>query len=169
MFAFADPAWRTHRIWLGVALALIVLYFMLIVLLAPGAPFMDDIYITASVERARAPANPWPELWAQHNEHRPLTTKLIFWARRAIAGAPDYTVLAFIGNLSLLLIFGILAARAWKGAGALAGAAILFIATMTFSYTSADSMLWAMTVMSNYTVITFALLTFWMLAKGGAA
>ena len=56
MFAFADPAWRTHRIWLGVALALIVLYFMLIVLLAPGAPFLDDIYITASVERARAPA-----------------------------------------------------------------------------------------------------------------
>jgi len=59
--------------------------------------------------------------------------------------------------------------RAWKGAGALAGAAILFIATMTFSYTSADSMQWAMSAMSNYTVIAFALLTFWMLTKGGVA
>ncbi len=89
MSAFADPAWRTHRVWIGVALALIALYFILIVVLAPGAPFMDDIHISASVERARAAANPWPELWAQHNEHRPLTTKLIFWAQRAIAGAPD--------------------------------------------------------------------------------
>jgi hypothetical protein len=167
MSVFADPAWRTHRLWLGAALALIVLYFVLIVLLAPGAPFMDDIHISASVERARAAANPWPELWAQHNEHRPVTTKLIFWAQRALTATPNYTLLAFIGNLSLLPIFAILAARAWKGAGPLAGAAILFIATMTFSYTSADSMLWAMTAMSNYSVITFALLAFWMLAKGG--
>jgi hypothetical protein len=39
---------------------------------------------------------------------------------------------------------------------------------MLFSYTSADSMLWAMTAISNYGVIALALLAFWMLAKRGA-
>ncbi len=160
--------WRGVRIWLAAAAGVIVLYFVLVLLLAPGAPFMDDIHISASVERARAAANPWPELWSQHNEHRPVITKLIFWAQRTVS-APNYTLLAFIGNLSLLPIFAIFAWRAWKSGGAIAGAAILFAAAMTFSYTAADSMLWAMTAMSNYGVIVFALLAFWMLAKGGAA
>ncbi|MDP3492842.1 MAG: hypothetical protein Q8R82_06990 [Hyphomonadaceae bacterium] len=158
---------RVGAIWLGAAIAVIVLYFVLVLLLAPGAPFMDDIHISESVERARAAANPWPELWSQHNEHRPVITKLIFWMQRAVA-APNYTLLAFIGNLSLLPIFAVLALRAWRSAGSAAGAAILFVATMTFSYTSADSMLWAMTAMSNYGVILFALLAFWMAGRSGA-
>lgn len=160
--------WRGLTIWLAAAAGIIVLYFVLVLLLAPGGPFMDDIHISESVERARAAANPWPELWSQHNEHRPVITKLIFWLQRAVA-APDYTLLAFIGNLSLLPIFAIFVQRARKLTGIAAGAAILFAAAMTFSYTSADSMLWAMTAMSNYGVIMFALLSFWMLGKGGAA
>lgn len=163
-----NASWRGLTIWLAASAGLIFLYFVLVVLLAPGAPFMDDIHISESVERARASANPWPELWSQHNEHRPVITKIIFWMQRAVA-APDYTLLAFIGNLSLLPIFAIFVQRARTLTGVAAGAAILFVATMTFSYTSADSMLWAMTAMSNYGVIVFALLAFWMLGKGGAA
>jgi len=159
-------SWRDLTIWLAAAAGVIALYFVLVLLLAPGAPFMDDIHISQSVERARAAANPWPELWSQHNEHRPVITKLIFWLQRAVA-PPDYTLLAFIGNLSLLPIFAIFVQRARKLTGMTAGAAILFAAAMTFSYTSADSMLWAMTAMSNYGVIVCALLSFWMLKKGG--
>lgn len=161
-----SASWRGLTIWVAVASGLIVLYFVLVLLLAPGAPFMDDIHISESVERARAAANPWPELWSQHNEHRPVITKLIFWLQRVVA-PPDYTLLAFIGNLSLLPIFAIFVQRARKLTGVAAGAAILFAAAMTFSYSSADSMLWAMTAMSNYGVIVCALLSFWMLAKGG--
>lgn len=163
----AEPFWRRYPVSTALTAALIVAFFACVILFAPGAPFGDDFDISRSVDQAMAAANPWPDLWAQHNEHRPVTTKLIFWAQRAITGAPDYTLLAIIGNLSLAGMFAIFASRALTARGAI-GATVLFIATMTFSYTSADSMLWAMTAISNYAVIALALLSFWMLAKGGA-
>lgn len=163
----AQPFWRRHPVSAALTAALIVAFFACVILFAPGAPFGDDFDISRSVEQARAAANPWPDLWAQHNEHRLVTTKLIFWAQRAIAGAPDYTLLAVIGNLSLVGMFAMLARRALSVRTA-AGATVLFIATMLFSYTSADSMLWAMAAISNYGVTALALLAFWMLAKSGA-
>jgi hypothetical protein len=147
-------------------LALIVVFFACVILFAPGAPFGDDKDIAHSVEQAMAATNPWPDLWAQHNEHRLVTTKLAFWAQRAITGAPDYTLLAFMGNLCLLAVFAIFARRALNARAAV-GATLVFVTAMTFSYSSADSMLWAMAAISNYGVIMLALLSFWMLAKGG--
>lgn len=156
---------RSTIAYLALAAVIIIFYFVLVVLLAPGAPFRDDISISDSVERARAMANPWPELWSQHNEHRPFITKLIFWAQRATSGSPNYTALAFLGNLLLIPIFVILSMRMWRGGGSTSGASVLFIAAMCFSYTAADSMLWAMAALSNYGVLLFSLLSFWMLSK----
>lgn len=158
-----------HRspIYSAISLLLIVAYFLFVLLLAPSAPFGDDKDITRSVEHAMAAANPWPDLWSLHNEHRLVTTKLAFWGQRALMGLPNYTMLAIIGNLLLLGIFAIFVSRVLKTASA-AGATLLFVATMLFSYTSADSMLWAMAALSNYSVVLFALLAFWMLAKQGA-
>lgn len=147
--------------------ALILAFFVCVILFAPGAPFRDDVDMANAVERAMAASNPWPDIWSQHNEHRLVTTKLAFWMQRAITGAPDYTLLAVIGNLCLLVVFAIFAKRALTSRAAV-GATLLFVAAMTFSYTSADSMLWAMAAISNYGVIALALLAFWMLAKGGA-
>ncbi len=163
----AEPFWRRYPLSVTLTAVLIAAFFACVILFAPGAPFGDDLDIARSVEQAMAAPNPWPDLWAQHNEHRLVTTKLVFWMQRAITGAPNYTLLAVAGNLCLLIVFAIFAKRALSSRAAV-GATLVFVAAMTFSYTSADSMLWAMAAISNYGVIALALLAFWMLAKSGA-
>jgi hypothetical protein len=160
-----DQSSPAKAIWIAIAFLLVVTYFGLVIFLAPGAPFMDDLNIANSVNRGRVAANPLTELWAQHNEHRPLITKLIFGAQQSVTGSFSYTALAFIGNLFLLPVFAILVSYARNGAKEARMAAIVFAAALTFSYTSADSMLWAMAALSNYGVVAFALLTFWLLSK----
>jgi hypothetical protein len=149
------------------ALALVVLYFILVVTLAPGGPFGDDLDIARSVEAARAADNPWPALVSLHNEHRLVLTRLVFWGQQAVMGAPDYTMIALVGNLFLLAVFGVFAMRAREADAPAAGWAILFAAAMTFSYSAADTMLWAMGAVQNYGAAASAALAFWMLAKRG--
>ncbi|MBI1362138.1 MAG: hypothetical protein GC155_17825 [Alphaproteobacteria bacterium] len=153
-------------LWFAALLGLA--YFLLVIVLAPGGPFGDDLDIAIQVGRAQAAHNPWPILWTQHNEHRLLVTELMFWGQRALMGAPNYTLLAFAGGLFLIPIFLILAQRASRIERG-AGAALVFAAAMTFSYSSADSMLWAMAAISNYGVIAFAAAMVWLLNLDTAA
>ena len=118
----------------------------------------DDLDVIRSVERmiiARSGKQFWNELWDQHNEHRIVTTKLIFLADRLVTGDYQFKPLALLGNVSVVGVFFILRAQLPKHR--LNKFAVIVLTCGLFSYSSASSMIWPMAAIGNYLVILLAL------------
>jgi hypothetical protein len=151
-----------------VAIALAVIYFVGVALMAPGRPFGDDIDMAreaAAFGAAKSPGEAWGALSLQHNEHRPVLVRLIFWAAQPIPESARYTLIALVGGLFLVLMFALLSREARERAAP--PTLVVALAALMFNFGSAESSLWAMAAVSNFGVLAMTALALWMASRGG--
>jgi hypothetical protein len=81
-------SWREAWPWVLAAVPpLLVLAY--VVRFHPGMPYWDEWHFIKLLERSRAGTITWADLWLPHNEHRPLTAKLIFLGLARVTGWND--------------------------------------------------------------------------------
>lgn len=151
-----------------IVLAIILAYFFSIAALAPTAPFADDAGISqeaAAFGAARSPAEAWTALSTQHDEHRPILLRLVFWGAATLPGETSYRLIALIGSLFLLLAFWIFAREARRSAAP--GAILVVLAALTFNFGAAESSLWAAAAVANFGALGLAMAMLALIAAGG--
>jgi hypothetical protein len=151
-----------------IALAIVVAYFFGVALLAPAAPFADDVGIAREATAfgaAKSPTEAWRVLSAQHDEHRPILTRLAFWAADALPGPTSYRLIALTGSLFLVLAFWLFAREARRAEAPVA--MLVVLAALLFNFGFAESSLWAMAAVSNFGVLALAMAMLVMISAGG--
>jgi hypothetical protein len=90
----------------GLIVAVIATYFSFLYQHALNVPLGDDIYdvlqIVSGVVTADSPQEAFEILYAQHNEHRTMATRLIYLGTYAINGEINFRTLTVLANLGLL-------------------------------------------------------------------
>lgn len=75
---------------------------------ALNVPFADDIFdvlkVLSDLLGAEDPATAWEILYTQHNDHRTLSSRLLYFAVYLVSGEIDFRVLIFLANLALPLL-----------------------------------------------------------------
>lgn len=142
--------------------ALIATFFAVILVFASDVPISDDFVVLDFVNRfvaARDPSTALQLVVAQHNEHRILTCKLMFLASLGVFGFVSFRAICVVSALYYVGVFRLFLAS--RGPRAVTEPRVLlFVACMVFQFSSAESMLWAMTASSNPLVILCAMATF---------
>lgn len=165
--ASTDPRNRAG-VWGLVCLALGTIYFIGVALMTPAHPFDDDIAVAQEARRlgeAGGLADAWGVLWSQHNEHRLVVTRVVFWVMQGLPDAVRWKATAMLGGLSLVLLFWLLARQAQRGAAP--AAFFVVLASLIFNFASAESSIWPMAAVSNFGVLAMTALMLAMLARGG--
>jgi hypothetical protein len=96
--------------WLPAAfiVATVAWYFAYIHQHAMNVPFADDIYdvvkVLSDVEQAGSVADAFDILYAQHNDHRTISSRLVYGLTLIARGELDFRLLIFLANGALLLI-----------------------------------------------------------------
>jgi hypothetical protein len=160
---------RTAEAAPWIALAIMVAYFFAVALLAPATPFADDADIaheSASFGAAKSPAAAWTALSAQHDEHRPIVVRLVFWAAAALPGPTSYRLIALTGGLFLVAAYWLLAREARRIAAP--RAILIVLAALLFNDGAAESSLWATAAVANFGVLAMVIAMLAMLGAGGA-
>ncbi len=97
--------------WLpaGLIVLVIIFYFRFLYGNAINVPFADDIFdvlqVLSGVSLAEDKATAFQILFAQHNDHRTLASRLLYCLVYAISGEIDFRQLIFLANLALILLF----------------------------------------------------------------
>ena len=97
--------------WLPAVLIVLVIifYFRFLYGNAINVPFADDIFdvlqVLSGVSLAEDKATAFQILFAQHNDHRTLASRLLYCLVYAISGEIDFRQLIFLANLALILLF----------------------------------------------------------------
>jgi hypothetical protein len=100
--------------WLpaGVIVVVIAAYFGFLYQHALNVPLGDDIYdvlqVVNGVITADSPQQAFEIVYAQHNDHRTVATRLIYLGTYAIGGEINFRTLTFLANLGLLLSLALL-------------------------------------------------------------
>jgi hypothetical protein len=147
----------------------IAAYFTGILIYAPGAPFGDDFAMIDGAQQFASSANlsqAWSALAAQHNEHRPIAVRFIFWIVGLLPEPPNVALIALVGNLSLLVMFALLLregnrVRAHR-------AFIVVAAVLMFNFGLSESSIWAMAAVSNFGVLSAMMAALALLSLGAA-
>lgn len=153
--------------WLVVGI--VVFYYAIVMLLAYNFPISDDFFFLDFVTNVVTSPDLHKSLqllYAQHNEHRPVTTKLLYLVEYWLLGKIDFRYLILAGNLFQLATFCVVVKHAAREVEQRCYFAI-FAACMIFQFGSAENMLWAMAATTNYAVLMFAVLTLSLLTNGG--
>lgn len=151
-----DPFTQERVRWI-VAL-LIAAFYSVVIAFAGNYPIGDDYALLDFTNRfvdAHGIRDSLSLVFAQHNEHRIITTRLAFLACRWILGGVDFRVVIVIGSLSYAGIF-ILLVRSMPERCMADPRLLVFIACMVFQFGSAESLLCAMAGFSNLMVILCA-------------
>ena len=142
-------------------------YYAVAVLFSVNFPISDDFSLLDFVTNVATSSDPTRDLqwlFAQHNEHRIATTRLVYLLDYWIFHTINFKRLILIGNLFQFATFYILIKQLPKKIEN--RSCILFIfACMFFQFSAAESMLWAMTAVSNYLILTLTALSLSLLSK----
>lgn len=98
--------------WLPLSLLFVVTsyYFWFLYQNALNIPWEDDIYDVLKVVSDVTQSEDWRTslqlLFSQHNDHRTMSSRLIYYASYLIQGELSFRTLIFLANLSLPLILG---------------------------------------------------------------
>ena len=145
-------------------------YYGSVIAFAVDFPISDDIALLEFLLAQESAVGSVPlhqALMAKHNEHILATTRVVFLAYGALPGPINFVGLCLIGSLFLLPVFWVLWRLGPGRDGRLFSA--LLVCCLIFQYGAAESMLWAMAAISNYSVIAFALLSLYALSTGSGA
>lgn len=140
-----------------------VLYYFFIHRYSLNLPISDDyadaLHFLDQLQSAQTWQQKIPLFFEPHNGHVTLTNRLIYWAMLSATGEINFRWLQWIGSLNILFLLGLLYAglhKACRNHYLL----LAFLGLMLFQIQWWSSALWAMTSLSNFFVIVFALLTF---------
>ncbi|MDH4041618.1 MAG: hypothetical protein OEV88_13250 [Gammaproteobacteria bacterium] len=99
------------RRWLPICLSVLVIVFYFVFLSgnAINVPFADDIFdvlkVLSALSLAEDKTTAFHILLAQHNDHRTLATRLLYWVVYRVSGEINFRQLTFLANLALPLLF----------------------------------------------------------------
>lgn len=140
-----------------------VLYYFFIYRYSLNLPISDDyadaLHFLDRLQSAHTWQQKIPLFFEPHNGHVTLTNRLIYWAMLSATGEINFRWLQWIGSLNILFLLGLL----YAGLHTICRHRCLllaFLGLMLFQIQWWGSALWAMTSLSNFFVIVFALLAF---------
>jgi hypothetical protein len=134
---------------------------------AMDVPFADDIFdvlkVLSDVIAAEDHRAALETLYAQHNDHRTLSSRLAYLALYATAGEIDFRALIFLANFALLLLLFLLY-RAARGhpAGSLV---LLPAALVLFQLRCYGIMLWSMAAFAYFYVFLYGFASLYCLQR----
>ena len=141
----------------------VVLYFILFFNNRVNIPSWDDYDIFLSYLNS-------PEqeqlalLFSQHNEHRLVFSKIMAKAMVYCFGFIDFSYLALIGNLMLCALFYLIY-NLFKTYNPYSIYFILPLSYLLFLSPSSENITWATGAIQNYSVVFFALFSFFLFSK----
>jgi hypothetical protein len=147
--------------------AIICIYFLTIPLFTVNFPISDDFALLDFLNKFIQADNFKEEIqliFKQHNEHRIVTVKLVFLIYHKLFGSINFIHLAFFGNLAILGIYFALIRQIPEGTDPNKRLALI-VACLLFQYGSAESMIWAMASIQNYSALFFTILTMALLKR----
>lgn len=147
--------------------AIICIYFLTIPLFTVNFPISDDFSLLDFLNKFIQADNFREEIqliFKQHNEHRIVTVKLVFLIYYKLFGTINFIHLAFFGNSAILGIYFALIRQIPVGTDPNRRLALI-VACLLFQYGSAESMIWAMASIQNYSALFFTILTMVWLKK----
>lgn len=132
-----------------------LLYITLIVSFSVNIPRWDDYdvflkYLNSSNER-------FDELLSQHNEHRPVFSRLTAEVIYKLFGNIDFRLLIFIGNLALFIIFYLIL-RKFNDSG-ISIKYLLPVPYLLFLSPLIENTTWATGSLQNYYVLLFSIIS----------
>lgn len=157
---------KSYKYFLCLILVLpAIIYFGFFFYYTVDAPINDDYNAILKYLNTHTILTQWDEKFdlfiSQHNEHRIVYCRAWSLLLFKLTGTVNFNVLSFIGNLSLIPIAILL----YKNFKLSKKPLLLFLPVMVllFNLSFWENMTFAMAVLSNFTVILFALLTIWYL------
>lgn len=152
--------------WHIVAISPAIIFFIAVAHYTPNIPYADDYdAILASLIRINK-ITQWRDfvsaITAQHNEHRVAVCRILAFLDYKLFGELNFTRLALYGDLSLLGIALVMIKAAGLQQRPIAWLPVFLI---IFELRHYESAFWAMTSLSNYTVIFFAFLAAYLLEQ----
>ena len=149
--------------------AVIFIYYTIVLIFSCNYPIGDDFSLVDFVTNITTSSDLNQRLtllYAQHNEHRIITTKLIFLLDYFLFDKLNFVHLILVGNLFHLGTFYIFRKHEPSKFDQQSQSYLaIFTACMIFQFGSAESMFWSMAAISNYLVLMLALLTLSLLSK----
>jgi hypothetical protein len=150
---------RLVMVWLPAILTLAVIgcYFGFLYQHAINVPFADDIFdvvkVVSDVVAADDHFSAFQVLYAQHNDHRTLASRLVYLGSYAVVGELDFRVLTFLANLALplLILFFYLVLRTHTAKYLI----ILPIALILCQLRGYGIMLWSMAAFAYFYVFLY--------------
>lgn len=159
------PVWQKRVNLLFLFLSLIPLYrlFALVNDFARNVPYMDDWDAILVFLSKWTDAHTFTEklalLFSQHNEHRILSSRLVYVLWHSLFGEIDFVKFIYIANFQLLVIAGLLIYFAKKFVPRYWGIMALLISFCVFDPSSYENSGFAMAGMQNYGVIMLFMLS----------
>lgn len=167
-----DPVGRFHRIvtrWLPAGLILVAaaLYATLLHRCAMDVPFADDIFdvvkVLSDVTAAEHYRSALEILYAQHNDHRTLSSRLVYLAIYLTTGEIDFRGLIFLANLALVALLVLLYRAARDHQQALL--VLLPAALILLQLRCYGIILWSMAAFAYFYVFLYGFLSLYCLQR----
>ena len=155
------------------ALIPIILYYSVLSENALNIPYLDDwdavLKFLSNFSTANF-SNKLALLFSQHNEHRILSSRLLYVFYKGIFGTINFKNLIYIGNAQLIVILAVLTYFLRKQVVPYFGIPILILSFCLFDLSNYENADWAMASAQNYGVIMFFFLSlfFYSLNKSWA-
>ncbi|SEB64515.1 hypothetical protein [Terriglobus roseus] len=158
--------------WLGLLVPLASFWAMCVRFLSP-LPVSDDYdAVLLFLARARESHTSWLSavLFHQHNEYKPIWANALIALQYGLAGHVNFIVLSLLGDLQVMLLGWLLWKTFAPDTTTRMCRLILFVpvALLVFQTNYAETLNWPMPGIQNLGVVTFALLSLWLLNREGA-
>lgn len=156
-----------NKLCFSLATVAFIAHYSVLFSFAKNIPIGDDYYdifrFLNYYENAHFLKEKLLVIHAQHNEHRTAFNRLIYLLMYEISGSINFKALMLIGDLSTIGLIALLSGqyKSHKAAAAISS----FIAIFLLNLQSWSSMLWAMTAISNYSIVFFTLACFLALSS----
>ncbi|MBL0742211.1 hypothetical protein [Chryseolinea lacunae] len=146
----------------------VALHLFLVIKYSVNAPDLDDYdavlkFANGFVQEKSIVAKT-QSMFAQHNEHRIFLDRFFIVVNLVTIGTINFTGLALIGNLFMILMF-LLFARIFKEFVSTNWWLFFPVPLLTFSLESFENFVWAMASMQNVGVVLFAVASLYFLLR----
>lgn len=142
-------------------------YFAFLYQHAMNVPIADDIFdvlqVVTALSQAESASSAFDIFYAQHNEHRTFTSRLIYYGVFKVLGEINFRTLIVIANLSLPLLLGLLLFRVRRHA--LRYLLVLPAAFIIFQLRAHGIMLWSMAAFAYFYVFLYGFSTLFILHR----
>lgn len=152
-----------HALWCLAAVTPFVIYLGFAWHHTSNLPFADDY--PAIIDFLVPPGEGGSvSIWAQHNEHRIVFTKVVSWLQYHVCGRIDFRLLALLGNLGWCATVALISLAAIQLMGTTRWQVLPFIYLLLVPIHEAN-MIWAMAALQNFWSVFFAICCFYFLAR----